>query len=173
VLLALAGWLYVLAGRIEYAGPADRIGPDFWPRAILALLALTCAYELAKRLFFGEARSVDGVLQTLMHEAAGTIEPPSELMRPSATRLAWGVGATLGYALLVDVLGFFLATAAFLAAFILIGGYRRPVLAGAIGVGGSLVMVAIFMKVVYVSLPLGWRPFRPVSLALMALLGVR
>jgi putative tricarboxylic transport membrane protein len=172
-LLALAGWFYFLAGRIEYVGPADRIGPEFWPRAILGLLGITCAYELGKRLLFGEARSVDGVLQSLMQGAAEAPEPPPGEARPSATRLAWGIGATLGYVLLVDVFGFFLATAGFLTAFVLIGGYRRPVLASVIGIGGSAMMVAIFMKVVYVSLPLGWGPFQSVSLALMALLGVR
>jgi putative tricarboxylic transport membrane protein len=113
------------------------------------------------------------VLQSLLQGAAEAPEPPPGEARPSATRLAWGIGATLGYVLLVDVFGFFLATAGFLTAFVLIGGYRRPVLASVIGIGGSAMMVAIFMKVVYVSLPLGWGPFQSVSLALMALLGVR
>jgi hypothetical protein len=34
-------------------------------------------------------------------------------------------------------------------------------------------MVIVFMKLVYVSLPLGTGPFRSLSLALIALLGVR
>lgn len=173
LLLALAAYFYFLAGRIEYVGPPDRIGPDFWPRAILGLLGLTCAYELAKRLLFGGARSVDGVLQSLMQEAAEALEPQSGGGGPSAPRLAAGIGATLGYVVLVEVLGFFLSTAGFLAAFILVGGYRRPGVAAAIGVAGSAAMVTIFMKIVYVSLPLGWGPFQSVSLALMSLLGVR
>lgn len=173
VLLALAGWLYIVAGQFEYTGPADRIGPGFWPRAILALLALLCAYEIAKSLRVGVSESVDGVLQSLMQEAAETLEGQAGVERPSAARLAWGVGVTLGYVVLVDVLGFFLATAAFLAAFILVGGYRRRAVAAAIGVAGAGVLTFVFMKIVYVSLPLGWGPFRSISLALLSAFGVR
>ncbi len=173
LLLAGAAFFYVLAGRIEYVGPPDRIGPEFWPRAILALLGAVCAWELAKRLLLGRAQSVDGVLQSLMQEAAQSFEPEPGALRPSPLRLAGGIAATVGYALLVDLAGFFLSTAAFLAVFILVGGFRRPVLAAAIGLGGSAAMVVLFMKVVYVSLPLGWGPFQAVSLALMSALGVR
>ena len=38
---------------------------------------------------------------------------------------------------------------------------------------GSLVLVTIFMKIVYVSLPLGEGPFRAVSVTLMGALGIR
>jgi putative tricarboxylic transport membrane protein len=173
VLLALAGWFYALAGTFEYVGPADRIGPGFWPRAILALLALLCAYEIAKCLRLGVSESVDGVLQSLMQEATEALEPHATRQRPSARRLGAGIGVTLGYVVLVDVLGFFLATAAFLAAFILVGGYRRPALAIAVGVAGAAAMTFVFMKIVYVSLPLGWGPFRSLSLALLWAFGVR
>jgi putative tricarboxylic transport membrane protein len=173
VLLALAGALYIVAGQFEYTGPADRIGPGFWPRAILALLAVLCAYEIAKSLRVGISASVDGVLQSLMQEAAETLEGQADGERPSVARLAWGVGATLGYVVLVDVLGFFAATAAFLAAFILVGGYRRPAIAAAIGVAGAGVLTFVFMKIVYVSLPLGLGPFQALSLALLSAFGVR
>jgi putative tricarboxylic transport membrane protein len=172
-LLALAGWLYALAGRFEYVGPADRIGPGFWPRAILALLALLCAYEIAKSLRRGVSASIDGVLQSLMQEAGETLAAEAASAPPSAARLARGVGVTLAYVVLVEALGFFLATAAFLAAFILVGGYRRPAFASAIGVAGAAVLTFVFMKIVYVSLPLGWGPFRAVSLALLSAFGVR
>lgn len=173
VLLATACYLYALAGRIEYVGPPEHLGPDFWPRAILAALALTCAYAVLKSLFLAGPRSASGVLQTLM-EAAG--DPPGDwpaAAKPSVARVLLGVGATLAYVLLVGVLGFFLATAAYLCAFILVGGYRRRGVALACGVLGSFAMVALFMKLVYVSLPLGTGPFQALSLAVLRLLGVR
>jgi putative tricarboxylic transport membrane protein len=83
------------------------------------------------------------------------------------------MGVTLAYVLLADTLGFLLATAGFLFGFIAVGGYRRWGVAAACAVAGSLAMVVVFMKIVYVSLPLGVGPFRAVSLALLALLGVR
>lgn len=175
VLLGVAAWLFVLAGRIAYFGPPERIGPTFWPKAILALLASLCAYEIVKSLFFAGPRSVSGVLQTLMEGAAESAGAAGGAAAPGPdlARLGAGVAATLLYVATVEWLGFFAATAAFLFAFIAIGGYRRRGIALAAGAIGSLAMVAIFMKVVYVSLPLGAGPFRALSLALLAALGVR
>ena len=170
LLLAVAGALYAAALRIDYVGPADRIGPDFWPRAVLILLAAVCVYEIAKSLVATQARSAGGMLQLYLDTApAGT----GGGQRPSAARAALAIGATLAYVLLVGVLGFFLATAAFLAGFIALGGYRRWGVVAACSLGGSLAMVVLFMKVVYVSLPLGMGPFRVLSIALLQALGVR
>lgn len=180
LLLAAAGVLYGVARRIEYVGPAERLGPDFWPRAILGLLALVCVYELAKSFLSADARSAGGMLQNYLldqwgvdNDALMQAANPQSAAPPSVLRLALGMGATLAYVLLVDVLGFFLATAAYLAAFIALGGYRRWGVIGACALGGSLAMVVVFMKIVYVSLPLGAGPFRLVSVGLLAALGVR
>lgn len=169
LVLAAAGVLYVFALRIDTSAAAGRIGPDFWPRAILAVLALVCLYELAKSLLGAGAGAAGGLLQSYLDSAESTAEKETG----NAMRLLAGVGATLAYVLLVGVLGFFLATAAFLSAFIAIGGYRRWGIVAACGLAGSLAMVIVFMKVVYVSLPLGAGPFQAVSVALLALLGVR
>lgn len=171
LLLVLAGALYGIASRIEYVGPAENIGPDFWPRAILILLAAVCAYELAKSFLSGSARSAGGMLQAFVENAPDS--HAAEPAKPGLARLVLGIAATLAYVVLVDVLGFFLATAGFIAAFIAIGGYRRWTVLAACAVGGSLAMVLVFMKLVYVSLPLGAGPFRAVSLGLLAALGVR
>jgi len=169
LVLAAAGALYGFALGIDTSAAGGRIGPDFWPRAVLAILALVCVYELAKSFLAGRTDSPGGLLQSYLVESADAEAAPA----PSAARLAGGIGATLAYVLLVSVLGFFLATAAFLSAFIAIGGYRRWGVVAACGAGGSLALVIVFMKVVYVSLPLGAGPFRAVSIALLSLLGVR
>jgi cytochrome c oxidase subunit IV len=170
LVLAAAGVLYVFALRIDTSAAGGRIGPDFWPRAVLAVLALVCLYELAKCFLAAGAGSAGGLLQTYLVESADAADAPPA---PSAPRLLAGIGATAAYVLLVGVLGFFLATAAFLSAFIAIGGYRRWGVVAACGLAGSLAMVIVFMKVVYVSLPLGAGPFHSLSVALLALLGVR
>jgi hypothetical protein len=172
LLLAAAGVLYGVARRIEYVGPAERLGPDFWPRAILGLLAVVCVYELAKSFALADARSAGGMLQDYLDASMAPVDSQSAAL-PSVMRLVLGMGATLAYVLLVDVLGFFLATAAYLAAFIAVGGYRRWGVIAACALGGSLAMVVVFMKIVYVSLPLGAGPFRLVSVGLLAALGVR
>ena len=70
-------------------------------------------------------------------------------------------------------LGFFVATAVYLALFMVIGRYRRPVVVAVTSVVGSLAFVYVFMKIVYVSLPLGSGPFQHLSIAVLAALGVR
>jgi putative tricarboxylic transport membrane protein len=73
----------------------------------------------------------------------------------------------------VQPLGFVLATAPYLAAFIALGGYRRWGVNAAVSLIGTLAMMFFFMKVVYVSLPIGGEPFAQVTLALMRLMGIR
>ena len=60
LLLAAAGVLYYFALGIDTSAAAGRIGPDFWPRAVLVLLALVCVYELAKSFLAADARSAGG-----------------------------------------------------------------------------------------------------------------
>lgn len=83
-----------------------------------------------------------------------------------------GIALIAAYVVLVPWIGFFVATTLFLAIFPWIGGLRRPVLAGALGLAGSLVLVVVFMRIAYISLPLGEGPFRAISIALMRAIGV-
>ena len=69
-------------------------------------------------------------------------------------------------------IGFFVATLAFLAIFPWIGGMRRPLAIGVTALAGTLTLVVVFLKVAYISLPLGEGPFREISLALLRVLGV-
>jgi putative tricarboxylic transport membrane protein len=173
LLLAVAGVLYYFVLGIDTSAAAGRIGPDFWPRAVLALLAVVCIYELAKSFLAADRRSAGGMLQNYLLDLWGAADHAKSPPLAKVVRLGLGMSATLAYVLLVDVLGFFVATAAYLTAFILVGGYRRWGVIAVCALGGSLAMVVVFMKIVYVSLPLGAGPFRALSIGLLALLGVR
>ena len=69
--------------------------------------------------------------------------------------------------------GFFACTVLFLAGFTWIGGYRRLGVIAALSLAGSVAFMFMFMKVVYVSLPLGIGPFGHLSVLLMRVLGIR
>ena len=85
-----------------------------------------------------------------------------------------GVLATrLKFPRFVVTLGFFSATVPYLAAFMALGGYRRWGVIAAVTVVGTLLLLFVFMKLVYVSLPIGRGPFAQVTLLLMQLMGIR
>ena len=170
-----AGYLYYVAAHIEYHHRAGTLGPDFWPKAILGLVLATCVYEIVRTLAFGVRRQASGMLQDIVEESvdqfgdAGAGEPPQK--RPLL--LAGGIALTAAYVWLVPTLGFFLATAPYLAAFVTLGGYRRRAITLAVSLLGTLAIMFFFMKLVYVSLPLGTEPFVQVTFLLMKLMGIR
>ncbi len=164
-LLLGAAYLYRDAGHFAYAARPGELGPDFWPRAVLVLLMLVCAWEIVRRVLLeGFARGEPA--------AEGAPGPPSAEEPRYPLLLAGGIGVTVLYVLALGVLGFFVCTTLFLALFMLIGRYRRPWVIAATSVLGSLAFVYLFMKVVYVSLPLGVGPFKQVSVWIFAVFGI-
>ncbi|HSC99536.1 MAG TPA: tripartite tricarboxylate transporter TctB family protein, partial [Casimicrobiaceae bacterium] len=77
------------------------------------------------------------------------------------------------YVALLSTLGFFIGTALYIAALIRTGRYRRWPVIAAVAVGGALAFMFVFMRIVYLSLPIGVPPFAQVSLMLMQLMGIR
>ena len=153
VMLAVSAGLYWAATRIE-PGTGGRIGPGVWPKAIVVFMALLCLYEIVKRLARrGEARA-----------AAEEI--------PRAHRMLWwGIGLIVAYVLLVPWVGFFAGTLLFLWSFQVAGGFRRHALAGFIALIGTMFLVLVFMRIAYISLPLGEGPFKVLSIGVMKLIG--
>lgn len=177
VMLLVAVALYAAASQIEGPPPsARRIGPDFWPKVVIGFMALLCVYEIVKRLVVGSDFAARGLIQGLQDnpaEPAAGDTAPAEAEPPLRLGMLLGGAASIGgYVLAVSWLGFFVSTLAFLAAFSWIGGFRRPVWVLGISAGGALLMLVLFMRVAYISLPLGEGPFRSLSLALLKLIGV-
>jgi putative tricarboxylic transport membrane protein len=162
-LLAGAAFLYAKSGSFAALGRPGQLGPDFWPKAVLVLLMVTCAMEIA-RLALAPAAAPGAIARA--KQPQGEEEPRFPAL------LAGGIVLTILYVPGMQVLGFFLATVIYLAAFMAVGRYRRYGVIAVTSIVGSLAFVFVFMKVVYVSLPLGMGPFRGVSTALMALLGI-
>ena len=161
-LLAGAAYLFREAGNFAYSPRPGELGPDFWPKAILVVLMLACGWQLLAHAF---ARpSATGSPTPASAEAAESPRYPR--------RLAAGALATFGYVLILPQAGFFASTALYLALFMLIGRYRRYAIVAATSIAGSLAFMFVFMRIVYVSLPLGIGPFQKLSLGILAMLGV-
>jgi putative tricarboxylic transport membrane protein len=171
-----AGYLFHIATQIEYQQRVGTLGPDFWPKALLLQLIALCAYQ-AIRIALARQPEADvaGVLEELVEESEqkhGVTAPVApEIDRPLA--LLAGIALTALYVWVITTLGFFSATVAYLAAFIALGGYRRWGVIAAVSIVGTLLLFFFFVKIVYVSLPIGEGLFAQVTLALMQLMGIR
>jgi len=180
-LRALLPYLLVLAGaavlawkamHLGYAPRGDRPGPDVWPRAILALLSVTCVVRIVSLL----ARPTDTVAAGVLDQVIGDALPDTEREVPVQRfplLLLTGIALTVAYVALLGTLGFFCDTVVYVAALIRTGRYRRWPVIVTVALVGALAFMFVFMKIVYLSLPIGVAPFATVSLALMQLLGIR
>lgn len=167
-LFAAAVYLYRGAGAFAAAARPGQLGPDVWPRAVLVLLMIVCGVEIVRRVIF--VRSVQQAARALQE---GDGEAEADTTERFRWCLAGGIVLTIAYVLALDWLGFFVATALYLALFMLVGRYRHARVITSASILGSLAFVYVFMKIVYVSLPLGRGPFKALSVWILAMLGVR
>lgn len=175
VLLAVSAVLYYFAAQIESAvgSSSARIGPGSWPKFIVLSMAVLCLYEIVTRLLVGTTFTATGLLQ-------GLNRPPEHAEHTSApepepeyhAKLWGGIALIAAFVIAVPYVGFFVGTALFIGAFAWVGGFRRPVAACLIALIGALVLLLIFMRVAYISLPLGQGPFKDFSLLMLRLIGV-
>ena len=177
VMLLVSIALYAAAMQIDTTATQGgrRIGPDFWPKAVILFMGALSLYEVVKRAVFGSDFKATGLTDKLTENPAGdpTTETAGEAAEIEKPRLlVAGMALILGYVAVVDVLGFFVTTALFLFAFTWVGGFRRHAWNALISLGGSFLMVVLFMRIAYISLPLGAGPFRSLSIALISAIGV-
>lgn len=176
VLVGMLGvFLFHTATQFEFHHREGVLGPDFWPRLVLGLLIFVCVCEIARIALATDPD--DGTAASVLEEIARDVDtdPGPEEPAPESHpwRLLAGMAATLAYVALVGNTGFFLTTAVYVAAFLAIGGYRHGRNIAALSIGGSLLLMFIFMKLVYISLPIGSGPFAQLTILLMKLMGIR
>ena len=97
---------------------------------------------------------------------------PGALPRVSTSRLALGMACILAYVIAAPRLGFPLATAAFIVAFMVVAGARRAPGIAATALLGTVILLYTFIKLVYLPFPKGDGPFERVTLALYRALGI-
>ena len=171
VMLVASVLLYWAATRID-VNTGGRISPAAWPKAIIVVMGLLCAYEIVKRLVVKSTFSATGLIADLEASGGPSPQPSPKGEGEKHGMLFAGIALIAAFVVTVPWLGFFVGTALFLAVFPWISGLRRPVLSAVLGIVGSFVLVVVFMRVAYISLPLGVGPFRELSLALMRAIGV-
>lgn len=147
--------LFVAAGRLPVVPVPGQLGPDFWPRLVLVSFMGSC---VLKALEVARGR------RTKMERS-----PSQPLHLP---KLAGGIALVVGYPALAPVLGFPLTTFLFLLAFMRLAGARRPVPLLVIASLGTVALLYLFVKVVYLPLPKGAGLLEDFTISLYRLLKI-
>jgi uncharacterized protein with PQ loop repeat len=155
--VALAVALYPGTWGLD-AVARGQLGPGFWPRMALIGLAGACAAKFVEEWRRARMGSV-----STSEAAAG----PAPIAR---AKLVAGIALIVLYAFLTPRLGFALVTALFVAAFLMLCGTRSvPVIAANVVIG-TIGLLYLFVKIVYLPLPKGDGPFETLTLVLYRVL---
>lgn len=180
IVLGFGVWLWTVADGFAIATTLGRAGPDLWPKIILVLLIGAALWGVVEAALKSRTDDDTSVLITNATRSAGHEEDARKDLAGDAADAEkrpifaiLGIASMLGYVAVIPYLGFVITTFLLLLAIMLFAGYDRPLRAVIISLIGALVFFVVFQRIVYVSLPMGAGPFKELTLALMALLGVR
>ena len=148
--LIVAGALFYSANQIQFTQRGNELGPDFWPKIAIVLMAVVCVIEIL-RAMIGSAGTY-GISHSL--EEADESDEPSYFHL-----LIGGIALIIGYAILVPILGFLLGSLLFMAVFMYLGRYRNHVAIWTISAVATFIVAFLFLRFAYVSLPRGEPPF--------------
>ena len=168
----IASCLLLLAtGGLDHGVPAGRLGPAFWPRLVLACLAATCLVRLTGALRGRSTTTAAGPDTTGAAPAAinAVRDAPGPISR---ARLGAAMALILLYVLAAPVTGFPLATVGFVVGFMWVSGARSAAGIAAGALLGTVGLLYLFVKVVYLPLPKGDGLFEAVTLALYRFLRI-
>jgi putative tricarboxylic transport membrane protein len=152
--LIVSGILYHYAQQIEYSPRPGDLGPDFWPKVTIGVMAFICLIEIVRRLI-GVGQETHGIAETFEKED----EDEEAVSTKYPWMLAGGIALVLVYAAVVTTLGFLLSTFIFLVAFMYLGRYRNHLAIWLTSTGITLGAALLFLRIAYVSLPRGEPPF--------------
>jgi hypothetical protein len=150
-------YFYVLAGSMDENPIPGQVGPIFWPRAILILLMASCVLKaLESYLAFGKG----------IADIGGESAPPDI----SVSKLIAMIILVLAVVPGMEILGFALANFIFLILFIRIAGMRKLPSLIVTSLLGTIFLLYLFGKVVYLPLPKGDWIFNDLTIFIYRLL---
>ena len=157
IILAASVVLFLLTGQIEQVPIPGQLGPAFWPRMILILLMVSCGIRGAEVMV--DRRKGKAIRFGCEGEVRGV-------------KLAAMIVILFVSVFLMDVVGFALANILFLLLFLRLAGVRKPLQLVAISVLGTVGLLYLFVKVVYLPLPKGQWLFDDVTILLYRVLRI-
>jgi putative tricarboxylic transport membrane protein len=159
LIFLLSIFLFVLAGKLDENPQEGQLGAFFWPRAILVLLMASCGLKVLESFFaFGK-----GVADT------GLEGGPTEI---NNGKLAAMIVLVLAAVFCLDNIGFPIANFLFLLVFMRLAGLKKKLPLFLISFLGTIVLLYLFVKVVYLPLPKGQWFFDDLTVALYRVLHI-
>lgn len=158
ILIFLAAiYLYFLTDKLEAFSPPGQLGPAFWPKVSLMLLMAGCLIKAGE--LFRERK------QKIVLEEKASLLPPVNLRR-----LIIMVGLVIFSVIGMDLLGFLLANFLFLIFFMAVTGVKKKSSLLFISLFGTILLLYLFVKIVYLPLPRGQGIFNDLTIYLYRLL---
>lgn len=161
VLIAVAAVLWYFANHIDVAARPGQLGPDFWPKVAIGLMAVVSFVELVRAIVSPNHQETHGIADQF--EASEPTGESDVTQDRSVPLLLGGIGMCGAYAVALGFIGFPLSTFFFLAGFMYLGQFRKHSTVWLASFIGTAVLSYLFLKVVYVSLPRGLPPFDAVT----------
>jgi len=159
LIFLLAVYFYFLAGKIDAPPGPEQLGAAFWPKMILIFLMVSCGIKAGEILI---AQRKEGA------EAA----PSGPLPGANTPKLTAMIVMVIAAVYSMDVIGFPLANFLFLFFFMRIAGLRRKVSLFLISILGTIFLIFLFVKIVYLPLPKGQWFFDDMTILLYRILQI-
>jgi putative tricarboxylic transport membrane protein len=144
------------------------VGPSTWPTIMIWAVAMFGAlWTLQRTLTVWRTRAYPSKANFLL-------DAPTDdaLSTPFSMLIGMGVVLILVYGYLLAVVGFAASTLLYLVAWCLLGGMRKPVQIGLIGLLGNTVLLYLFVKLASMPLDRGQGVMGEATIALYRLLGI-
>jgi putative tricarboxylic transport membrane protein len=155
----LSVYFYVLAGKIEGVPTPGQLGPAFWPKATLILLMIGCGIK-ALEIFFSLGKEAE--------QDKGEAPSPAVNHIKLFTMIALVILAVVA----MDEIGFLLANLLFLIFFMRVAGMRKKMSLLLTSILGTILLLYLFVKVVYLPLPKGHWFFEDLTIFIYRILRI-
>ncbi len=157
LIFLVAVYAYFLSGKIDAPPSPEQLGAAFWPRMVLVFLMVSCGIKAGEILV---ARRKAG------STAAGLL-PEVDILK-----LAAMIVLVIAAVFFMDMIGFPLTNFIFLLLFMRIAGLRKKWPLVLTSVLGTVFLLYLFVKIVYLPLPKGQWYFDDITIFLYRVLHI-
>ncbi len=142
LIFLLAVYFYFLAGQIDAPPGPEQLGAAFWPKMMLVFLMVGCGIKV-------------GEILIAHRKAKGEAAPAGPLPEVNTPKLAAMIAMVIAGVFFMDIIGFPLSNFIFLLLFMRIAGLRKKLPLLLTSALGTVFLLYLFVKIVYLPLPKG------------------